>query len=81
MSPLLFNLFISDLAKKFDTMEGIVQLGSISVNSLFWAHDLVLFSETKEGLDTLLITLEEYCRGNTKKTKVSNYKWYDRKNT
>ena len=74
LSPLLFNLFISDLAKKFDTMEEKVQLGSISVNSLFWADDLVLFSETKEGLDRLLNTLEEYCRENelminTKKTK------------
>merc|ERR1712240_187423 len=74
LSPLLFNLFISDLAKKFDTMEEKVQLGSISVNSLFWADDLVLFSETKAGLDRLLNTLEEYCRENelminTKKTK------------
>ena len=74
MSPLLFNLFISDLAKKFDTMEGKLQLGSISLNSLFWADDLVLFAETKEDLDRLLKTLEEFCKENeliinTKKTK------------
>ena len=74
LSPLLFNLFISDLAKKFDTMEGKLQLGNISINSLFWADDLVLFSETKEGLNRLLKTLEEYCSENeiminTKKTK------------
>ena len=74
LSPLLFNLFISDLAKKFDTMEGKLQLGNISINSLFWADDLILFSETKEGLDRLLKTLEEYCNENeiminTKKTK------------
>ena len=56
LSPLLFNLFISDLAKKLDTMEGKLQLGNISINSLFWADDLILFSETKEGLDRLLKT-------------------------
>ena len=74
LSPLLFNLFISDLAKKLDTMEGKLQLGNISINSLFWADDLILFSETKEGLDRLLKTLEIYCSENeiminTKKTK------------
>ena len=74
LSPLLFNLFISDLAKKFDTMEGKLQLGSISLNSLFWADDLVLFAETKEDLERLLKTLEEFCKENeltinTKKTK------------
>ena len=74
LSPLLFNLFISDLAKKFDAMEDKLQLGNTSVNSLFWADDLVLFSETKEGLDKLLKILELFCKENhlminTKKTK------------
>ena len=74
LSPLLFNLFISDLAKKFDAMPSKVQVGNISINSLFWADDLILFAETKEGLDLLLKTLEQYCNENklainTKKTK------------
>ena len=55
-------------------MEGKLQLGSISLNSLFWADDLVLFAETKEDLERLLKTLEEFCKENeltinTKKTK------------
>ena len=74
LSPLLFNLFISDLAKKFDNMEDKVQLGNRGINSLFWADDLVLFSKTKEGLDSILKTLEGYCNENylminTKKTQ------------
>ena len=74
LSPLLFNLFISDLAKQFDTMENKLQLDQCSINSLFWADDLVLLAETKEGLDSLLKTLEAYCTNNhliinTKKTK------------
>ena len=63
-SPLLFNLFISDLAKKFDNMEGRVQLGNRGINSLFWADDLVLFAKTKEGLNSILKTLEGYCNEN-----------------
>ena len=74
LSPLLFNLFLCDLAKQFDAMEDKPMLGNRGINSLFWADDLVLFSESKEGLDRLLKTLEEYCKENdllinTKKTK------------
>ena len=55
-------------------MEDKPKLGNKGINALFWADDLVLFSETKEGLDKLLKILEEYCEDNhllinTKKTK------------
>ena len=74
LSPLLFNLFLSDLAKQFDTVEDKLKLGNVGINSLFWADDLVLFAESKEGLDKLLQILEHYCAENhllinTKKTK------------
>ena len=74
LSPLLFNLFLSDLAKKFEAMEGKLEIKTTSINSLFWANDLVLFTKSKEDLDKLLKTLEEYCNENelsinTKKTK------------
>ena len=35
LSPLLFNLFISDLVKQFDTMDSKLQLNQCSINSLF----------------------------------------------
>ena len=74
LSPLLFNLFLSDLAKKFDAVGDKLVLENLSVNALFWADDLILLAETKEGLDKLLKILEEYCIENhlminTKKTK------------
>jgi hypothetical protein len=74
LSPLLFNIFLSDLARKFENMENGFQVGEVSINSLFWADDLVLFAKNKEGLDVLLKTLETYCKENeitinTKKTK------------
>ena len=64
LSPLLFNLFLSDLAKKFESMEGKLNLNHTGINSLFWADDLVLFAKSKEDLDKMLKILEEYCNEN-----------------
>ena len=74
LSPLLFNLFLSDLAKRFESMEEKIGLNHTGINSLFWADDLVLFARSKEDLDKMLKILEEYCKENeiainTKKTK------------
>ena len=75
MSPLLFNIFINDLPetlKKGKTDP--VQLQGSSVNSMLWADDIVLLSETKEGLQQCLDNLGNYCNEwkleiNFKKTK------------
>ena len=54
-----------------------IQLGNRGINSLFWADDLILLAKTKEGLDSLLKTLEDYCKENflminTKKHTIFN---------
>ena len=74
LSPLLFNLFLTDLAKKFEAMDGKIELNKTGINSLFWADDLVIFAKSQEDLQKMLKTLEEYCQENeliinTKKTK------------
>ena len=71
LSPLLFNIFLCDLAKSLLEIE-CISLGNI--NSLFWADDLVMFSDSETGLQKLLEILEGYCKENeltinTKKTK------------
>jgi hypothetical protein len=71
LSPLLFNIFLSDLAKSLHDIK-FPAVGNI--NSLFWADDLVMFSDSEEGLQKMLNVLEIYCRENeltvnTKKTK------------
>ena len=71
LSPLLFNIFLSDLAKSLHKIE-FPAVGNI--NSLFWADDLVMFSDSDAGLQVMLKTLEIYCKENeltvnTKKTK------------
>jgi hypothetical protein len=74
LSPLLFNIFICDLAKKLMEQADAPKIGQVSMNSLFWADDLVLFSKDEAGLQNLLNILEKYCKDNeltinTKKTK------------
>ena len=38
-----------------------VKIGDISINSLSWADDLLLLSSSKEGLQSCLVKLHEYC--------------------
>ena len=61
LSPLLFNIFLCDLAKSLLEFN-CPALGNI--NSLFWADDLVMFSESETGLQRLLNVLEGYCKEN-----------------
>ena len=74
LSPLLFNIFICDLAKTLMEQENAPEVGPLRINSLFWADDLVLFSKDEKGLQNMLNILENYCKENeltvnTKKTK------------
>ena len=50
LSPLLFILFINKLPKIFDKSCDPVKLGSLEVNSLLWADDLVILSSSETGL-------------------------------
>ena len=91
LSPLLFNIFMSDLSKKLNNENTIAVDNEISINSIFWADDLLLFSETEEGLNSILKHVYEYCIDNVlqinfDKTKcmifnktgrlLRNYKFY-----
>ena len=76
LSPLLFNIYVNDLPKeieKGDTQP--LKLNNQNINSLMWADDIVLLSETKEGLQNCLNNLHNYCQiwkleVNLKKTKI-----------
>ena len=71
LSPLLFNIFLSDLARSLQEIESPA-VGNI--NSIFWADDLVMFSDSETGLQNMLNLLQTYSKENyltvnTKKTK------------
>ena len=74
LSPLLFNIFLSDLPKQLDIVSGKVTLDRKEINSLVWADDVVLLTKNEKDLEQMLKIVETYCDENkltvnTDKTK------------
>ena len=62
ISPLGFNVFINDIDEIFDqTVSEPVALSSTKLNCLIYADDLLLLSESKEGLQSCRNSLQMYC--------------------
>ena len=76
MSPMLFNLFVNDLPRFLQLNEsGFVYLHDAKIRCLLYADDIVLMSDTQNGLQKSLQLLETYCNKwqlvvNVKKTKI-----------
>jgi hypothetical protein len=71
----LFKFFINDFPKLLEEKTDSVTLDNTKIPCLLFADDLVLFSNTKEGLQSKLDILNDYCEEwclgiNPKKTKV-----------
>jgi hypothetical protein len=74
LSPNLFNLFIDDIIKCFNDKCDPAKLISQKINCLQYADDIVLISESAEGLQNCLNKLYDYAQTwklsiNYKKTK------------
>ena len=62
LSPVLFNCFINELAKKLrDTNMGL-QVEDKLINALLYADDVVLMAETPEHLQKLIDVVDDFCR-------------------
>ena len=75
LSPLFFNIFVNDLHEIFDKACDPLNVNGWKVNSLSYADDLVLLSESESGLQNSLNKLEHFCntwglKVNISKTKV-----------
>ena len=75
LSPLLFNLFLSDMPNIFNDICDPIHITDNTINCLMYADDLVLISQSANGLQNCLNALQSYCNKwcltvNTKKTKV-----------
>ena len=75
LSPKLFNIFINDIPNIFDESCVPSKLGKATINCLMYADDLILISESQEGLQNCLNKLLEYTKRwnlkvNLKKTQV-----------
>ena len=73
LSPLLFNIFLSDLEALLHGCGDNVRIdSSTNISCIMWADDILIFSETEEGLKRKLKELERYCEEN--KLKVNTDK-------
>ena len=76
LSPLLFNIFLSDLPgylNRGDTRPVRIN-ESESLNSLIWADDLLILSETENGLNTMLRNLMSYTEENSMQVNLDKTK-------
>ena len=78
LSPLLFNIFLADLAKDLDEMDDKIEIGAHSLNSIFWADDILMFAKDKDTLQIMLSKLENYAKENkleinTEKTQLGKF--------
>jgi hypothetical protein len=60
LSPSLFNIFLNDLSFSQLTCDPI-QLHQEQLSHLLWADDLLLLSQSAEGLQNCLNTLNKFC--------------------
>lgn len=75
LSPSLFNIYTNDIKHIFDEQCSPVNWGEMKINFLMYADDLIILSETKNGLQTSLNRLKDYCdtwmlEVNTDKSKI-----------
>ena len=61
ISPTLFNVFLDDLPDYLD-LTCIVSMNNIVITYLLHADDLILISETPEGLQRLIDGWHEFCK-------------------
>jgi len=62
LSPLLFSLYVNDLESYFSRDDCLpVDLDLLNLFLIMYAEDTVIFSETIEGLQHTLDSLEQYC--------------------
>jgi hypothetical protein len=62
LRPNLFNLYINGLIDDFDHSCSPVLLGQKHISCLLYADDLVLLSESQEGIQNCLNKTWEYCK-------------------
>ena len=76
LSPLLFNIFISELPEILDKDENEpAMIGNhTKISSILWADDLVMISKSKEGLTKMLHDLSKFSAENGLKINADKTK-------
>ena len=79
LSPTLFALFVNDLLSELKNTGQGIDIGNYKLCCLAYADDIVLLSNTSEGLLTLLKKLESWCNKwrlsiNTSKSQIMHFR-------
>lgn len=61
LSPLLFNLFINDLALQIKSLGKAVYIDNEPISIMLYADDVVLIPENSADLQLMINTLYEWC--------------------
>ena len=64
LSPMLFNLYINDLALKVDALSKGEEIDDTRVSVLMYADDIVLMAESEADLQAILDTIGAWCNYN-----------------
>ena len=62
LSPVLFKLFLNDIHSYLDENCKPAKMGNLSINCLLYADDMVLLSESEDGLQRCMDKMAMYCR-------------------
>lgn len=71
LSPTLFNIFINDLVPEINALGLGVQFDNRSISILLYADDIILLSETEEGLQKMLDCVYSWSKKNKIKFNAS----------
>ena len=78
LSPSLFSCFINPLLSEIDNCESGIMYSDFMVSSLAYADNIILLSDSEEGLQKQIQKLEKWCHKwmlniNMGKTKVMHF--------
>ena len=79
LSPMCFSQLINGLIEKLKELNCGAKLKDLDISCLAYADDIVLLSDTEDGLQRLLNELDDWCRKwrvkiNSNKTKVIHFR-------
>ena len=79
LSPILFSLYINDLAQEIKQLDCGVNIGDCKLSLLLYADDIVMLAESETDLQAILTCLSEWCIKwellvNQKKSQVVHFR-------
>lgn len=79
MSPIMFALYIEELIPDIKALRCGVQVDEDNIRILLYADDILLLSDSEQGLQTMLNTLAEWChcwklKINMDKTRIVHFR-------